>query len=331
MTIDWSAATQAVDAARTILVVTHIKPDGDAIGSLVGLANALRERGKTVDAAVDDGVPSLFLFMVGAETVKASLDAGEWDLMISVDASDMERIGLTGAYGMAHSQKVINLDHHPTNTGFGDIHLIVPEAVSASEVIFTWLSSIGHPISLDVATPLLTGVVTDTLGFRTSNVTSYSLGVAQQLMEAGAPLADIVQRTLVSKPYNTVELWREALPSVRLHDSIISAVVTRANLKKARLPEASDSGLAGFLIAVEEANIAVVFKETSEGRVELSFRSKPGFDVSGVAFGLGGGGHKQASGATINGSLDAAQARVMPLLEAAVKAGMPVVGLPEPQ
>lgn len=331
MTIDWSAATQAIDAAQTILVVTHIKPDGDAIGSLLGLANALRERGRTVDAAVDDGVPSIFLFIAGVETVKSSLDAGQWDLMISVDASDEERIGLTGAYGMAHSQRVINLDHHPTNTRFGDIHLIVPEAVSASEIVFTWLDSMAHPISADVAAPLLTGLVTDTIGFRTSNVTSYALGAAQQLMEAGASLADIVQRTLVSKPYSAVELWREALPSVRLQGSIISAAVTRANLKNAKLPEATDSGLVGFLIAVEEAKVAVVFKETTEGRVELSFRSKPGFDVSEVAFSLGGGGHKQAAGATINGPLEAAQARVRPLLEAAVKEGMPVVGLPERQ
>jgi phosphoesterase RecJ-like protein len=331
MTIDWEAATQAVEAAKAVLIVTHVKPDGDAIGSLTGLANALRERGKMVDTAVDDGVPGVYKFLAGAETVKSSLDTGEWDLMISVDASDVERIGKSGAYGMAHSQKVINLDHHPTNTGFGDVHLIDPEAVSATEMIFTWLGRMAHPVSLSVATSLLTGLMTDTIGFRISNVTPYTLEVAQRLMEAGAPLADIMQRTLVNRPYSTLELWRESLPSVTLKATIISAVITRANLKKARLPEATDSGLIGFLIAVEEANIAVVFKETAEGRIELSFRSKPGFDVGGVAFNLGGGGHKQAAGATINGPLEAAQARVMPLLEAAVKEGMSVVGFPERQ
>jgi phosphoesterase RecJ-like protein len=331
MTIDWNAATEAVDAAQTILVVTHIKPDGDAIGSLVGLANALRERGKLVDAAVDGGVPLPFLFLPGADLVKPSLNAGDWDLMISVDASDEERIGLAGQHGMVHSKKVINLDHHPTNTGFGDVALVAPEAVSATEVIFNWLHDMGHPISPEVAVPLLTGLVTDTIGFRTSNVVPATMAVAQQLMEAGASLADIVQRTLVRKPYSTIALWRESLQSVVLRDSVISATITRADLKKAHLPDVTDSGLVGLLIAVEEASIAVVFKEMADGRIEISLRSKPGFDVSQVAYSLGGGGHRQASGATIDGPLEAAQARVMPLLQAAVKEGLPLVGLPERQ
>jgi phosphoesterase RecJ-like protein len=324
MTTDWNAAAQAVDAAQTILLVTHIKPDGDAIGSLLGLANALRERGKSVEAAVDDGVPGFLMFLPGANTALSRLKKGTWDLMIAVDASDEERIGLAGAYGQAHSQKVINLDHHPTNTGFGDIHLIMPEAVSATEVIFEWLRRMGQPVSQDVAVPLLTGLVTDTLGFRTSNVRPSTLFVAQRLMEAGASLADIVARTLVSKSYSTIELWRQVLQSVRLQDSIIAATITRDDLKQAHLPDATDSGLVGLLIAVQEAAIAVVFKELVDGKVEISFRSKPGYDVAGVAFSLGGGGHKQASGTTIDGPLDAAQARVMPLLQEAIKEGTPL-------
>ncbi len=331
MTTDWQAASQAVAAAQTILVVTHVKPDGDAIGSLVGLANALREQGKTVDAVVDGGVPGAFLFLSGAEHIKPAIETGNWDLMISVDASDEERIGQTGAYGKANSRQVINLDHHPTNTGFGDVLLVAPEAASATEIIYFWLHEIGLPISPEVASPLLTGLVTDTLGFRTSNVNPTTLDIARQLMEAGAPLQEIVQRTLVSKPYSAVELWRASLQSVKLQDSIISAVITRADLKRARLPEATDSGLIGFLISVDEAAIAVIFKETSERKIEISLRSKPGFDVSEVAFSLGGGGHRQASGATIDGPLEAAQARVMPLLQDAVKEGLAVVGLLEHQ
>jgi bifunctional oligoribonuclease and PAP phosphatase NrnA len=324
MTTDWNAAAQAVNAAQTILIVTHIKPDGDAIGSLVGLANALRERGKSIEAAVDDGVPGFLMFLPGAKTILPKLKKGKWDLMIAVDASDEERIGLVGAYGQANSQKVVNLDHHPTNTGFGDIHLIMPEAVSATEVIFEWLHEMGHPISQDTAVPLLTGLVTDTLGFRTSNVRPSTLFIAQQLMESGASLSDIVARTLVSKSYSTIELWRQALQSVTLQDSIIAAAITRADLQQAHLPDATDSGLVGLLIAVQEATIAAVFKELADGKVEISFRSKPGYDVAGVAFSLGGGGHKQASGVTIDGPLDAAQERVMPLLREAVKEGAPV-------
>ena len=331
MRTDWSAASQAVADSQTILVVTHVKPDGDAIGSLLGLANALREQGKTVTAVVDGGVPGAFLFLPGAEHIQAALVSGSWQLMVSVDASDEDRTGLAGVYGRANSQRVINLDHHPTNTGFGDILLVMPEAVSATEIVFRWLQGMAHTLSADVAAPLLAGLVTDTLGFRTTNVNPATLDIARQLMEAGASLPDIVQRTLVSKPFSAVELWREALPSVRLEDGIISAVITRANLRRAHLADVTDSGLISVLISVDEAAIAVIFKETAEGRVEISLRSKPGFDVSAVAFSLGGGGHKQASGATINGPLEVAQARVVPLLKAAVKEGLSLVGLPERQ
>src|SRR5690606_489941 len=130
--------------------------------------------------------------------VQDELKSGEWDLMISVDASDEERTGQVGVYGRGHSQKVINLDHHATNTMFGDIYLVMPTAVSATEVVFHWLNHIGHAITIEVAVPLLTGLVTDTLGFRTSNVTSDTLGIAMKLMAVGASLHEITARTLDS-------------------------------------------------------------------------------------------------------------------------------------
>ena len=132
----WQAAADAIAAAETILIVAHIAPDGDAVGALLGLAQPLRAMGKQVTAAIDGGVPAELAFIPAAETVRAELSAGEFDLMISVDASDVERSGAVGAYGFVHSRTVINLDHHPTNTGFGDIHLIQPQAVAAAEVVF---------------------------------------------------------------------------------------------------------------------------------------------------------------------------------------------------
>jgi phosphoesterase RecJ-like protein len=205
---EWSAASQAVEAANSMIIVTHVSPDGDAIGAMLGLTNALRERGKSVDCAVDGGVPNYLSFLPGASSAQDKLKKGKWDLLISVDASDEERTGEVGDYARAHSQHTINLDHHPTNTFFGDIFLVMPNAVSATEVIYHWLTRLNHTLTADVATPLLTGLVTDTLGFRTSNVTPETLHIATQLMAAGAPLPDIMARTLESKSYRTVELWK---------------------------------------------------------------------------------------------------------------------------
>ncbi|MCB9457237.1 MAG: bifunctional oligoribonuclease/PAP phosphatase NrnA [Anaerolineaceae bacterium] len=313
---NWAAASEALKQAESILIVTHVNPDGDAIGSLLGLANAVREMGKKVTTVVDGGTPDYLNFLPGAGGVQGKLKRGKWDLMISVDASDEPRTGLVGEYGRGHSPKVINLDHHPTNVWFGDIFLVVPTAVSATEIVFDWLVYMGHPISKRVAVPLLAGLVTDTLGFRTSNVTARTLEIAQQLITAGASLADIVARALVSKPYNTIELWKRSLSSVTMNHTVIAASVTQEDLKQAKVGESTDRGLVGLLISVDEAKIAVVFKELSNGQIEISLRSKPGYDVSGVALSLGGGGHTQASGATIDGPLDAARERVLALLHA---------------
>ena len=322
--INWAAASEAVEAADSILVVTHVSPDGDAIGSLLGLANALRERGKSVDCAVDDGVPGFLNFLPGAGTVKDQLKKGKWDLLVSVDASDEERTGASGIYGRGHSKQVINLDHHPTNTYFGDIYLVMPQAVSATEIVYRWLGTMGQALTPDVAVPLLTGLATDTLGFRTSNVTPETLRVAMQLMEAGASLPDIMARTLESKPYRMVELWKHALATLALHGQVVEATVSQASLKAVSADEVTDGGLAGLLNTINEAKVAVVFKELSDGRVEISLRCKPGYDVAQVAFDVGGGGHKQAAGATIDGPLEAARERILTMLQQVVASGASV-------
>lgn len=318
---NWNEAAAAVRGAQNILLVTHVSPDGDAIGSLLAMTNAVRAMGKTADAAVDGGVPEFLRFLPGAETVLSQLESGAWDLMISLDASDELRTGLVGAYGRANSAQVINLDHHATNTMFGNIHLVMPHAVSATEVVYDWLISMGVVIDRPVAMPLLTGLVTDTLGFRTSNVKARTLEIAQHLMQAGASLTEVTARTLDNRTFDGVTLWKHALTTVQLEQQVISAVVSQEALKQSGMNEPTDAGLVGFLVKVDEAMIAVVFKELADGRVEISLRAKPGYDVSQIAYSVGGGGHKQAAGATIPGPLPEAQARIMPLLFQAVNEG----------
>ncbi|MBL8130879.1 MAG: bifunctional oligoribonuclease/PAP phosphatase NrnA [Anaerolineae bacterium] len=322
-TPQWDQATAAVDSAASILLVTHVSPDGDAIGSLLGLANGLRQRGCQVSQlVVDGGVPDYLAFLPGADTVRSAA-SGDFDLLISLDSSDEERSGDAGVYGRAHSSQVMNIDHHVTNTGFGTIHLVLPTAVSTTEIVQRWLEQINQPLTSEIAVPLLTGLITDTIGFRTSNVTGETLTLAQRLMDAGASLNEIMQRTLSSKKYAVMKLWGGVLPSTQLEDGIISAVITQEDVKRAGLPEITDGGLVEFLVTANEAQIAVVFKEKDDGRIEVGFRSKPGYEVGGVAFSLGGGGHKQASGATIPGPLEAARARVLPLLRSAYQQGKP--------
>ncbi|MCA0453375.1 MAG: bifunctional oligoribonuclease/PAP phosphatase NrnA [Chloroflexi bacterium] len=321
MTANWSEASEAVRQAKSILIVTHISPDGDAIGSLLGLANGLREMGKQVDAAVDGGVPLFLNYIPGQETVLGELKAGQWDLMVSVDASDEERTGEAGKFGRTHSTQVVNLDHHATNTQFGNFHLVVPEAASASEVVYDWLVYMGHPVSQASATALLTGMVTDTLAFRTSHVIPRTLMVAHDLMAAGAPLFDIINWTMVSRPISDFLLWQRVFPSVKYDDGIVSAVILPDDVKAVGLSDISDAGLVSTLVTADEVMIAIIFKVQEDNTVKLSMRSKVGYDVAQVAFALGGGGHKPAAGATVAGTLDEVWAKVMPMLREVVNRG----------
>ncbi|MCC6615976.1 MAG: bifunctional oligoribonuclease/PAP phosphatase NrnA [Anaerolineae bacterium] len=318
----WTEAARALDGAARILLVTHMQPDGDAIGSLLGFGNALRARGLDPLMAVDGGVPDFLEWLPGADSVKRGLSEGEWDVMVSLDSSDEERSGDCGVYGRVHSKLVVNVDHHPSNTMFGDMHIVVPDAVSTTEIVQDWIARMGLLLTLEIAEPLLVGLVTDTLGFRTSNVTARTLMLAQELMTTGASLSNAVARTLSSKPYQSIELWKRVLNSVRLDDDgLISGTIAREDWEAVGLDEATDNGLVGYLIATDEAKVAVVYKERADGQVELSLRSKPGYDVSTAAVSLGGGGHRQASGATIPGPLSTAPARVEPTLRAAIRNG----------
>lgn len=324
-TLPYAEATQTLLNAESILLVTHFNPDGDAMGSLLGLGNALRALGKRVDLAVDKDIPDYLEFLPGTDTVLTKLTEGSWSVMVSLDSSDEERSGDVGIFGRANSPLVINVDHHPTNTRFGHLHLIKPHAVSTTEIILEWVQQMGVPLTREIAVPLLTGLVTDTIGFSTSNVNAYTLAQAQILMQAGASLTEITQRTLNSMPYRTVELWKQALQTVTLQEGVISALIRREVWEKLGLSEPSDDGLVSWLCSANEAMISVTFRETNDGAVNLSFRCKPGYNVASVAFALGGGGHTQASGATVKGTVDEVYARVIPMLTEAVRNGELVI------
>jgi len=323
----WTEATRAVTDAQRIVIVTHVAPDGDAIGTMLGLAHILRAMGKQVDAAVDGGVPVYLRYIPDSASVQRDIKAGEWDVFISADSSDEARTGDAGAYARAHSRVVINLDHHITNTHFGDIQLVVREAVSAAEVAFDWVTQgLQRPIQREAAQALLTGMVTDTLGFRTSNVTPRTLQIAQELMAAGASLTEITARTLDTRSFDSLLIWRVAFETLKLEDGVIWTEIPYSAFEDNHVDPGVELNLSEFLAKIDEAMVAVTFKQEREGLIRLSLRAKLGFDVGSVALALGGGGHQQASGATLPAiPMSEAVAQVLPLLKEAVKNGQLVV------
>lgn len=323
---EWQNAASAIQSAETILVVTHVRPDGDAMGSSLGLGLALRQMGKDVTIAVDLGTPDFFSWMPGSDTVLAELTSGSWDLMISTDASDEERSGDAGIYGRANSKTVINIDHHRTNTYFGDIHLVIPDVASASQIVVKLWEHMNIDWTSDVAQVLLTGLVTDTLGFRTNNTTPAELEIAQKLMGYGASLSEATYRTLGVMSSQELLIWKNILPTVELHGEIAEATIRRTHLEAVGLDYLDTGNIVGFLRSVSDVRIAFVMREDPDGIVKVSLRSDPGYDVSEVAFQLGGGGHKQASGADFKGTVEECRATVIPMLKEVAAKGTLEIG-----
>lgn len=303
------------DRANRIAIITHVAPDGDAIGSTLGLMYVLRGLGKSAFPVCQDPVPYQVNWLPGVEEFRPSPPA-DVDLVVSIDLSSLDRMGDAYDAGALGHVPLVNIDHHVTNTHFAPIRWVEPKAVAACEQVYHLARAFDYPITPTAATCILTGLLTDTRGLRTSNVNARVLRVATHLVELGAPIGEITELAFNRKPLSVIKLWALALQHLHIEpEGIIWATITEAIRKEAGHEEENDGGLVSFITSAEGMYVGVVFTEKPDGQVNVSMRARPGVDVSQVAFALGGGGHPQAAGATIEGPLEAAQARVIALLK----------------
>ncbi len=293
-------ARALLDAASDITVVAHERPDGDAIGSMLGLVGSLRLLGKSATPVLPGGLPRRFAFLPGAGDVQPDIPSAE-SLLIAVDVADDHRSGLPSG---GTQPPAINFDHHATNSHFAEVNLVDPEAAATAELLFLLAPELGLPMDSDVATNLLTGLITDTIGFRTKSVRPQSLEVAARLMELGADLPAIYARALVQRSYVAVRYWGQGLVKLDRRDGLVWASLTRDDRRQAGYPGADDADLIDILTTIEDAEIALVFIEQTADRVKISWRARGDHDVARVAGEFGGGGHRQASGAIVEGSMD---------------------------
>jgi len=315
MTVKQQIVRRLQQTKRPVLIC-HFSPDGDALGAMLGLAHALRRLGKYPDITCQDAVPSAFDYLPGADKV-VSEPSGAYDLIVSLDCSDVRRMG-TPYHNLSQSQDVqlINIDHHVTNLNFGNLNWVDPTAVATAEMILELTQALGVRLDVDIATCLLTGIVSDTRGFRTANVLPRVMAAATRLMQAGANLVDITTRVFGHRPLAAVRLWAQALQETHMEGRILWSVVTQEMRMQSGCDTNADAGLVSFLIDVNEADIAVVFTEKNSGEIDVSLRTNRGLDVSQVALSLGGGGHPQAAGCTLQVSLQEAMDTVLPTLQA---------------
>jgi phosphoesterase RecJ-like protein len=255
-----------------------------------------------------DGVPSSYRHLEGSELIVKEPSA-ECDTFITVDCADFKRVGKTF---QSFSQPDINIDHHKTNENFGKLNLIEAEQVATSAILANHLPAWGFKITKPIAEALLTGIITDTLGFRTSNTNPSALRLCAMLMETGANMPDLYMRSLVHKSFPAARYWGAGLSSLEQENGIVWGTLTLEDRKQSGYGGNDDADLINLISSIHGNKVGMIFVEQSDKHVKISWRAlEEGIDVSPIAKQFGGGGHAAAAGADIPGTLNDVQPVVL--------------------
>ena len=302
------AIKERLEKAKNIVIASHVRPDGDAIGSLLGLGLALIDAGKSVQMVLVDGVAASYKHLDGSDLI-VKTPSGEHDTFITVDCADFKRVGkIFEDFG----QPDINIDHHKTNEKYGKFNLIEAEEVATAAILANHLPEWGYKITKSIAAALLTGIITDTLGFRTSNTNPSALRICAELMETGVDMPDLYMRSLVKKTFVAAKYWGAGLSNMEHKNGIVWSTLTLDDRKRTGYGGNDDADLINMISAIDGNKVAMIFVAQSDNHVKISWRAlEPGVDVSQVAKHFNGGGHAAAAGADIPGSLDEIQPLVL--------------------
>jgi phosphoesterase RecJ-like protein len=313
---------EAVRAARTILVVGHIRPDGDCIGSQVGLALALESAGKEVTVWNQDPVPDKLRFLDPEKRVRKPSSGHTFDLIIATDCAAFDRLGRVADF-LPEGVPVANIDHHASNTRYGKLNWVSPREPSTGELIFDLCKWAGWKITQPIADCLFTAVSTDTGSFQYPSTTPDTLQTAAELVERGADLGHICQEVYQSYPLTRVRLLRHVYSNFRVTDGGKTAYfwLRKRDYARAGASTEESEGLIDHIRAIEGVVVAMVFEEVDADVTRISWRSKsPAVDVAAIAQQYGGGGHKAAAGARVTGNPLGVQRRILTSVRKVLKA-----------
>lgn len=313
---DWAAAVAAVRAvpsAGRVLLVCHVNPDGDALGSMLGFALGLRRLGLRQVQATFPGPPQLPEPLRGLPGEQLLVPAAEAvadpDLLISFDAANESRLGEL-ADRLTTAGSTLVLDHHASNPGFGGINLVDPRAAATAVLVDELLNRLGVPLDREIAECLYVALTTDTGSFRYAATTAAVHRFAARLLATGISPGEISRRVLDTRPFGAVRLYAEVVGRARLEPAaadghgLVWTWATQEDLARHGQPAYVLEPLIDSVRCTAEADVSCVVKQTADGEWAVSLRSKGAVDVSAVAVALGGGGHRLAAGFTGRGSAD---------------------------
>jgi len=298
---------EEVRKARTIAVLSHVRPDGDAIGSQLALALSLSGLGKAVAAWNEDGLPEAFSFLSKSELVTVPpKDPKTFDLVIALDTATRDRLG-TPLQAIKQANCWINIDHHVSNPSYGDLNYLDLTSPATGQIVFELIQEQRYPLNLEIAEALFVAISTDTGSFRYRNTSAHTFEVAAELVRHGVDVGRISHFLYESQPKRRVLLLHELLQSAHFYadDQIGTMALTMEKKKQLGIQPADTDGLIDIVRGIETIIVAILFEELENNRVRVSMRSKRvEIDVNKICGEFGGGGHPLAAGARIRGPLE---------------------------
>ncbi|MEK6744605.1 MAG: bifunctional oligoribonuclease/PAP phosphatase NrnA [Nitrospirota bacterium] len=301
----------ALNNCKTVLISVHKNPDGDALGSQLGLMRGLEKIGKEVFAHNLDPVPDIYRFLPGNERITSGPTVkGTYDAFVVLDA-DPPRTGLFN--GSWPARTLINIDHHITNPREWPLTWLDPDATATGEMMYRLMTLLKVPIDKDMAMCLYTAIFTDTGSFRYSNTTPESMRIAATLIEAGADPWMVTENVYESYAFKRINLLGKVLSGIeRSEDGRIAWVLVTEDLYRQTGTGAEDTdNFVNFVRSVKGVEVAVLFRQTGASQYKISLRAKGRVDLSGLAKGLGGGGHKNAAGGMLEGAFTDVRGKVL--------------------
>jgi phosphoesterase RecJ-like protein len=316
-----SLATQLIRSSSSVWLGTHIRPDGDALGAMLGLALALEAQGRRVARLCAHPAPDYYAFLPGAALVAPAPPEWRADLGLVIDCDGLSRLGpLEPAF--AALPHLVDIDHHAGRNAFGEAQLVDPEAAATSELIYELLRAMGAAITSDVATCLYAGILDDTGQFSHPNTTAAVLRVAADLVDLGANPSAITRRLYLERTVASVRLLGRALAGATLHHDgqMVSSTISLRDLVETDATPADTEGIIDRLRTIAGPRVAVLLTELEDGQVRVSLRSDGIPNVNRIAAGFGGGGHLAAAGCTLDGPLEEVRQKVISAVQAALEA-----------
>ena len=319
---------QAIDlikSSKNILILTHKNPDGDAIGSVLGLSEALSSLSKNTECFSKSKIPEVFKFLPGISNIKNEISPRHYDLVILLDCAFFLRTGIDDINKIASSyNNLLVIDHHPKNKIEPDcVSIINPDASSTAILIYAILKEMEIKITKNISDCLLTGIFTDTGGFQHSNTDPQSLETAAELMRRGSRIDKIAKNIFNGKNVPAIKLWGKALNRIQTDKSTGMAVsyISKDDMEECGAKEEDASGLISIINTVSDARFSLLLTESEDCKIKGSLRSEEynNIDVSRIARKLGGGGHKLASGFEMSGDLKNSVTKISALISGANK------------